>query len=575
MKITPETKTLAAIFQTSSDNRYVIPVYQRNYSWKDDQIETLFDDIRNEDLGYYVGNLLINTAEGFNNVIDGQQRLTTLSIMLLALYDKLTEFNKNMEKEDPQNDEVSEARVDIKRQILNGDVVRLQLLDKDQKVWTNLVKILKNEEPGGWGRYYLYKRYKYVRNELLNDDNFATPAELLGFYKKLINIELLQIAVPDISDAYQVFASLNSKGMPLTPLDLLKNIYLSRNGELDKWNQLKEKFEKNDEEDPAKLTSFILNNFDAFETDSSSSLTKGKIVKTYEKLFKEKGADYIDVLNDRAVKYVDIANEDPEYNWNLSGLAKLDATTAYPLLLNLLVNKENYELSEAQINSILTDLIKLFVLRNIALTPKASNLRSALNGLRKSISENSWKSDELVENIHTTVKKIQPKWEAVKVALQDGIYDKNKKTTRFILIALERKNGTFFNKANPDSLDDYDANNGNLRWSIEHIIPQGSNLSDEWKDVLSPDDRDRATEVQTQNVHRLGNLTLTPYNSEMGNKSFSLKKDFKVKDSLVGLSLETYLNDSIDKTKSIFGIDELNARQDLLVEEVKKLFLIP
>ena len=62
MKITPETKTLAAIFQTNSSVHYVIPVYQRNYSWKDEQIETLFDDIKNEDIGYYVGNLLINTG---------------------------------------------------------------------------------------------------------------------------------------------------------------------------------------------------------------------------------------------------------------------------------------------------------------------------------------------------------------------------------------------------------------------------------------------------------------------------------------------------------------------------------
>lgn len=493
--------------------------------------------------------------------------------MLLALYDKLTEFYNQMEKDDPQFEEVFQTRTDIKRQILNDGSVRLQLLDMDQKVWENLVKILKGEEAGRWKRYYLYKRYAYVCKELLNDDNFSTPTELLGFYKKLINIELLQIAVPDISDAYQVFASLNSKGMPLTPLDLLKNIYLSKNGELVKWDQLKDNFEKNEKEDTAKLTPFILNNFDAFETDSASSLTKGKIVKTYEKLFKEKGANYIDILNDRALKYVDIANEGSEYNWGLSGLAKLDATSAYPLLLNILVNQEKYELTEDQIKSILIDLIKLFILRNIALTPKASNLRSSLNSLRKSISEHGWKSDELVKNIHEQVKQIQPRWDAVEVALQDGIYDKNKKTARFILIALEREYGTYFNKANPDFLDEYDAG-GNLRWSIEHIIPQGSNLSDEWKDILSPDDRDHATEIQSQNVHRLGNLTLTPYNSEMGNKSFNLKKNFKINDQLVGLSLGIYLNTSINKTKNIFGIDELNARQASLIKEVKKLFVI-
>lgn len=573
MKITPETKTLAAIFQTNSSVHYVIPVYQRNYSWKDEQIETLFDDIKNEDIGYYVGNLLINTDASSNNVIDGQQRLTTLSLMLLAIHENLTSFYQKMNQADPDFEKVSEARLDIKRQILDGDVVRLRLLDKDQTVWENLVKVLQGENPGKWGNYFLSKRYKYIRNELLKGPLFSTPSELLTFYKKLVNIELLQISVPNISDAYQVFASLNSKGMPLTPLDLLKNVYLSKSGDSNKWNKLKEGFKKNDEEDAAKLTSFILNNYDAFETDSTSSLTKGKIVKSYDKIFKSKGADYIDVLIKRAKVYLKIANTDNAYRWDLSGLAKLDATTCYPLVLNLLCNQVNYDLSDAQFNDILADLIKLYVQRNIALTPKASNLRSSLNGLRKAIVENGWKSNELVNKIHEKIKTLQPRWDSVHLALQDGIYDKNKKTTRFILISLERNYGTFFNKSNPDSLDDYDSN-GNLRWSIEHIIPQGIHLLDTWKDTLSPDDRDLATEIQAQYVHRLGNLTLTPYNSEMGNKSFVEKKEFKVSDSLVGLSLKIYLNDSIDKSKNTFGINELKLRQAALEEKMKKVFLI-
>ena len=573
MKITPETKTLAAIFQTNSSVHYVIPVYQRSYSWKDEQIETLFDDIKNEDIGYYVGNLLINTDASSNNVIDGQQRLTTLSLMLLAIHENLTSFYQKMNQTDPDFEKVSEARLDIKRQILDGDVVRLRLLDKDQTVWENLVKVLQGENPGKWGNYFLSKRYKYIRNELLKGPLFSTPSELLTFYKKLVNIELLQISVPNISDAYQVFASLNSKGMPLTPLDLLKNVYLSKKGDSNKWNKLKEGFKKNDEEDAAKLTSFILNNYDAFETDSTSSLTKGKIVKSYDKIFKSKGADYIDVLIKRAKVYLKIANTDNAYRWDLSGLAKLDATTCYPLVLNLLCNQVNYDLSDAQFNDILADLIKLYVQRNIALTPKASNLRSSLNGLRKVIVENGWKSNELVNKIHEKIKHLQPRWDSVHLALQDGIYDKNKKTTRFILISLERNYGNFFNKSNPDSLDDYDPN-GNLRWSIEHIIPQGIHLLDTWKDTLSPDDRDLATKIQAQYVHRLGNLTLTPYNSEMGNKSFVEKKEFKVSDSLVGLSLKIYLNDSIDKSKNTFGINELKLRQAALEEKMKKVFLI-
>jgi len=574
MKITPENKTLASIFQTTSDMRYVIPVYQRNYSWKEDQIETLFNDINNEDSGYYVGNLLINTDSSSNNVIDGQQRLTTLSLMLLAIYEKLSKFFKDLPKDDPYFDDISEARTDIKRQILVNDTVRLRLLNRDQTVWENLVKVLKKEDPGKWGNYSLKKRYDYILNTLLNDSDFPTFKELLTFYKKLVNIELLQISVPDISDAYQIFASLNSKGMPLTPLDLLKNVYLSKNGDPDKWDQLKEIFTKeNEEEDTSKLTSFILNNYDAFESSSTSSLTKGKIVKTYDEIFKIKGADYIDTLIKRAKKYAEIVNADKTYTWDLSGLAQLDATTSYPLILNLKVNQEKYHLSDEQLNKIINDLIKLYVKRNITLTPKSSNLRLSLNSLRKSIIDNHWESDELVNNIHNRLNSIQPQWSHVKLALQDGIYDKNKKTTRYILIAIERKYGTFFNKSNPDSLDKFDSK-GNLRWSIEHIIPQGERLLDTWKDVLSPENRGNATEIQAQNVHRLGNLTLTPYNSEMGNKSFDDKKSYSVNNNLVGLALKLHLNESIDKSKNVFGIDEIDERQTILEKEMENIFKI-
>lgn len=573
MKITPETKTLASIFQTNSDTHYVIPVYQRNYSWKDEQIETLFDDINTEEKGYYVGNLLINTESSTNNVIDGQQRLTTLSLMLLAVYEQMDYFFKQLDKENPEFDNIFEAKTDIKRQIFDDNTVRLRLLDKDQQVWENLVKVIKNQDPGKWGNYFLSKRYKYIKTELITHDTFDVPEKLLTFYKKLVNVELLQISVPDISDAYQVFASLNSKGMPLTPVDLLKNVYLSKNGEVAKWTELKEIFKKDDEEDSKQLTSFILNNYDAFESDSNSSLTKGKIVKEYNNIFKIKGSPYIDLLIDRAKIYAKMTKNDNIYNFNLSGLAKLEATTSYPLIMNLLVNKGQYNLSDKQFNKIIEDLIKLFVQRNITLTPKASNLRSALNGLRKSITENDWKSDELVENVHNRIKGLEPRWESVELALKDGIYDKNRKTTRFILIALERANATYFDKSNPDSLDSYDEN-GNIRWSIEHIIPQGIHLLDQWKDTLSPENRDLATDIQSQNVHRLGNLTLTPYNSEMGNKSFVEKKNYKINNKMLGLSLPTYLNSSINTTQDKFDISDLNSRQSILVEQMKQIFTI-
>ncbi len=571
MKITPNTRTLEGLLQPNSDVTYNVPEYQRNYSWKEEQIETLYTDIKNEEKGYYVGNLLIYADDYENHVIDGQQRLTTLSLLLLGVYENLRKFHKELDDTD-KSMEVSEQMSDIRRYLLiDRKDVRLKLLDNDKNVWKNITRILNGDKPGGWKKYTLFKRYDYIRTQLIGQiDNLE---ELLEFQNKLSNVVLLEIAVPDLNDSYQVFASLNSKGLPLTPLDLLKNIYLSKGGEVDKWNELKSLFEKEDEVDDTKLRQFILYNYDGLENyENAQSLTKGKIVKKYEKLFNEKKANYIENLIYRAKIFNKISNNERQYTFSLSGLSKLDATTSYPLLLNLMTKQEEYELTEEHINKIVNILIILYVRRNITLIPKASNLRHDLLTIKNYIYKNGLKADDIVMYINKEIKKIIPKDEQLASSLDNGIYDRNKKTTRFILITLEREKGNFFNKAKRDTLDEFTNEKGTLIWSIEHILPQGLNLSDYWKDVISPDDREKAMEIRDEYVHKLGNLTLTPYNSELGNKKFVEKLNFSDNKDLVGLNLGIYLNESINKKSNQWNIEDIEERNSSLVKDVIEIF---
>ncbi|EYQ98649.1 hypothetical protein W284_02219 [Staphylococcus aureus DAR3163] len=570
MKITPNTKTLSGLFQPGSDTIYTVPEYQRNYSWKEEQIETLYTDIKQEEKGYYVGNLLIYTDGADNNIIDGQQRLTTLSLLLLGVYENLKKFVNSCDEK--YKEKIYEERTDIKRFILiNDEEVRLKLLENDYNVWKNITLVLKGEEPGGWKRYTLFKRYNYIKEKLLGE--IEDIDELLDFQSKLKNVVLLEITVPDLNDSYQVFASLNSKGLPLTPLDLLKNIYLSKGGEVSKWHELKYLFEYDEEIDEIKLRQFILNNYDGLENyDNAQSLTKGKIVKAYEKIFNIKGSSYIDNLIERAKIFRKISNKNAEYKFSLSGLSKLDATTSYPLLLNILSNQFKYNINDNQINEIVKILIILYVRRNITLTPKASNLRHDLISMKNRIHNDGLRGSEIVEYLRKEIKKIIPKDDQVASALKEGIYDKNKNTTRFILISLERENGNYFNKAKKDTLDEFTKEKGTLMWSIEHILPQGKNLPDYWKDMISPDDREGAKDIRDEYVHLIGNLTLTPYNSELGNKSFKEKLDFNDNGDLVGLNLSLYINKSIDKRKESWTIDDIKNRNEHLINDILKLF---
>lgn len=573
MNITPSTLSFASLFQIGSETKYIVPEYQRHYSWKEEQIDTLYTDINNEETGYYVGNLLINNVDGNNSIIDGQQRLTTLSLLLLGIYANMKRIRQLPETKDndPLYEELTEAMGDIKRQLLiDGDVSnpRIQLLDKDNEIFCEILKILNNENlVEGYGNFAFFKRYKFIQDTLLEDVDAET---LLDYYKeKLIKITLLQILVPDLSDAYQVFRSLNSKGLPLTPLDLLKNIYLSKSGDVTKWQELLDIFSDGDQADEQKMTRFVLNNYDAFEMKSSQSLTKGQIVRKYQGLFDKQGERYIDQLIEHAKVYKEIDSSADDFTYSLSGLAKLDSTTCYPLMLNLIVNKEKYEI-EDKIEDIIKLMINLFVRRNFVLTPKASNVRSACNSIRKFIVDEGLKGEELFAYFKKEIQQIMPSDDALKSALNDGVYDKNKKTTRFVLIMLERQFGKFFHKGNEDSLDEFSG--GKLRWTIEHIVPQGA-LPDYWVEDIADGDSELAFELQQDNVHLLGNLTLTPYNSGMGQKPFSEKVNYRdpSNSAEVGFRLPLFLNESIDVDKKEFNITDIETRNSLLTNKVLEL----
>ncbi|MDD9139237.1 DUF262 domain-containing protein [Fructobacillus sp. CRL 2054] len=320
MKIDSEPRSFRELFPIDGPMQYVVPDYQRNYAWKEEQIEALFNDMSTEDDGYYVGNLLISEEGSFQNIIDGQQRLTTLNLMLLALFERMLDKTNDQDVPNDQKGKLFQDFGDIKRRLLLDEDTfepRLKLLKKDQEIWEKLVKILdeKTNLPSNYGRFAFFKRYKYIQENLLGD---LSAVELHNFYQnKFMPLTLLKISVPDLNDAYQVFASLNSKGLPLTPLDLLKNMYLAQKGTPDKWMELTEVFTDGDNADKQKMTRFVLNSYDAFEKKSASSLTKGKIVKAYQKLFDKYHAGYIDKLIERAKIYKTIDSDDNDYDYNL------------------------------------------------------------------------------------------------------------------------------------------------------------------------------------------------------------------------------------------------------------------
>jgi len=606
MNISPETKKISEIFSIDGEQKYFIPNYQRQYSWRNEQIETLIDDIYKEDIGYYIGNLLINQQDRKESleVVDGQQRLTTISLIFIAIHDILNDPQRffDVKSTDEYKNEIIKKiavnQADIRRKILfeeDLDRTKYVLLKKDQVHFNSiLVSSFKNQNIKNRTRLFV-KRYLFIVETL--KEIHVNFDELDLFYKKVNATELLKITVTKLSDAFSIFSSLNSKGLPLTLVDLLKNEYLrlstkenlSEDKSIEKWEKLIEVFLVEDEIQVNDITQFLLNNFDALESDSSASITKGKALDKYVIIFDNFGSDYINILIKRAkvFDYIKNGNDHQEYgktlNNNIKSLTYLDHSQSFPLLLFIFIKNYELELSEDHLNQIIQIIANFFVRRNVTLRPKSSNARAQFINMNRHIIENNLRAEEIVDFILQKIISISDSDdEFFDQLVNDGIYDKSKDTTRFVLIQLERRLGNYFNKGNKDTLEEYintdKTKKSKLRWTIEHILPQGDNLPVYWKSAISPDNSDIAKNVQEEYVHKLGNLTLTPYNSEMGQKSFVEKKNHSDNGINVGLRNGLFLNQSILsadenwETKETWNKHDIVRRSKELARRIIELF---
>jgi uncharacterized protein with ParB-like and HNH nuclease domain len=410
MQITPETKKVSELLPVIGDNAYAIPIYQRGYSWRNEQIDQLFEDIKEEEQGYYVGSLLVSgiDKEQRDEIVDGQQRIVTLSLFLLALWEACENFMDVADMHITPNP--ASVKADIQRQLLLPDgKPRIKLQEDDQRIYESLLSVTTGQSAGRWGNRAFAKRYKHIKS-LLGGETFSAFQELTSFYGKINNVEILRITVPDLSDAFSVFSSLNSKGLPLTLIDLLKNEYLrtaitegeSNEKALNKWEKLLRELGKTYETDIDEWTvsQFLLNNFDAFSGETSPT-TKGKALSEYKALFSEIGGEYINQLTANAkvfaqiIRLSDYDEFDSVVTESLDDLNRLESSQAYPLMLFLLARLDYLEI-ENQLLQILEFLIVFFVRRNIVLVPKASSVRSRMLQIIKKINDNELKGDELI-----------------------------------------------------------------------------------------------------------------------------------------------------------------------------------
>lgn len=486
--------------------QYVVPLFQRPYSWDSQQWGALWDDImelceEERSRTHFIGSIVtvpaLSVPEGVPKftLIDGQQRMTTVFLLLAAIRARAHEQNvgtlapeieqtllRNMFKEGYESLKLLPTQGDRETfvQVMNG-----QAPDTDGKVMR------------GW-RFYLSK----LRN--------MGPPELEKLKRVIVNNLILVSIVLDRDDnPHLIFESLNAKGQPLSQADLIRNYFFMRMRVGDQ-EQLYRQFWKPMQDSLGGDLTECIRHF---------LMKDGAIVRQGDVYFalKERADDlssterivgYLESLAQFAGYYSRLLRPDEEPSLRIrermSRLNRIEVTTAYPFLLNVYHDYASRRLSEDAFVGVLDVLENFMIRRWVCAVPTYG-----LNKVFPPLYSQARQAGDLVEGVKEALRtKNYPRDAEFRDRMTAAkLYGPAERTTKTKLI-LERIEESF---AHHEPVDF-----GPL--TIEHIMPQ--TLTDWWQNHLG----ERWESVHELLLHTLGNLTLTGYNELLSNDPFSKKR---------------------------------------------------
>jgi len=570
---------------------YVIPKYQREYSWNKKQWTVLFDDLLENNKGYFLGSIICinqNTDPLQTNrleLVDGQQRMATLSILLAAIYSILKD-NRESLSEDQQIELINiKHRLILKKNASQHRLV-LQVQNNNQNDYTSKLaslgigEVSHNQNNAGNRRIYL--AFSFFYNQLLALSNGGTRIDkIIEFYEKVLVAIIVKIDVNSHADAYTLFESLNNRGLPLTPIDMIKNKLFSTLESASAGNRMDVFFQKWNDiitllgDDSTNQERFLRQYYNAFRADLSSiykvpMAKKTNLIEIYEKLIDNNPEFFIEQLYAAAKIYSYFLDpesipEDKKYQKPLLDLSRIQGAPSYILLLKLFRDQSLFGLSDDQLCKVINILVSFFVRRNITDNPSTRDLNQLFMGIVDRVT--SATGADVVETILSTLKSVSSSNEVFIESLRGPIYEENSGATRFILCAVEEKPMT-----RETQKDLWQRNKKDYVWTIEHIFPQDSSITDKWVQTIADGDRTVAETIHQTHLHKLGNLTLSAYNANLGRLSLEEKRDKSDSEGrYIGYRNGLFLNDDLKDIQS-WKAEDIDQRTERLIAEVNSLF---
>ena len=196
----------------------------------------------------------------------------------------------------------------------------------------------------------------------------------------------------------------------------------------------------------------------------------------------------------------------------------------YLLLLYLFKKQASLQMSDADIQETIKLLTRFFVRRNITDTPNTRDLNKIFMQIISDVEEKELISTAIYKHIYGELVRWSASDELFEEKLKGDIYEENVGVARFVLCAIAQKYMTTETWTDLWEQNDYSGKKV-FKWTIEHIFPEGKNIPEKWVDMIAGGDRTLANEYLEQYVHKIGNLTVTGYNSTLSNLSFAEKRD--------------------------------------------------
>ncbi len=548
-------------FMEGSGKRFVIPVYQRNYDWKTEQCKQLFDDlvkiIRNNRRSHFFGSVVsVYNPDGRNDeflIIDGQQRLTTVSLVLLAVYNLLNE--EVLTSESPY----------LKQQILEE-----YLVDKWAKQETRIkLKPVKNDRDA-------FDKLFESADEHVRESNLTTNYNY--FYERIqkreisvdelfdavCRLEIISITLNNEDNPQLIFESLNSTGLDLSEGDKIRN-YILMGLPTKLQDEYYEKYWNRIE----KCTLYDVSSFirDYLSIKQSAISSQKKIYINFKDYVESTGVDtrsLLEELLDYAKSYQILlggGTEDKALNACIYRLNRLETTVTRPFFLEVFRLYKEQKLNLSQVRKIFL-ITESYLFRRTICDLPSNALNKIFLLLNKEIIRLDGTDADYVEKLKYVLLSKKEKsrfpddYEFALNLTERPVYLMNSKNKLYIMERFENW-GTLEDKDVYGHCDDG-------VYSIEHIMPQ--HLTPSWINELG----ENWEEIHETWLHRIANLTLTAYNSRYSNNSFEEKKTMRNGFKESGIRMNTYI---AEKEKWTFS--ELEERNEYLKSRSLEIWQLP